>query len=559
MTNSIKSQAKGKESKTTSSHRDETGIEENFHLFFNPMLNGVALQEIICDEQGKPVNYRFLKVNPAFETLSKLKASDVIGKTVTDFDPDFDEEVIQFYGDIALNGGTKTHEIYSIGAGKHFEVSCYSPEPGKFITVSTDISAYKEVEQIRQMRLDLMDQARDYSIKDIMRFTVDRICEITHSPIGFFHYFKEDENTIILQAWSTQTREEFCEVTVEDLHYPADQAGVWADCLRARKGIIHNHYPALTNKKGLPEGHTEILRELAVPVFRDEKIVAVLGIGNRPRPYLNEDLEKVTFLADTAWEICELKIADEKLRAYNASLEKLVQIRTEELKKSNEALKSFAYSVAHDLRAPLRSIRGFGDILIEEYLTSLDEDGQFYLKKIISSADKMDKLILALLEFSRVSNQETSMDTVNLSDIVKEVIETYQQQEKPRDIHISIEEGLHTEGDPQLLRILLDNLLSNAWKYTGQTPNASIQFGRKNINEQSVFFITDNGVGFDMKYAKKIFTPFQRLHDIEEFEGTGIGLSTAEQVVHRHYGEIWVEAEKGKGATFYFTLGTNKA
>lgn len=532
--------------------------EKKYQQLFNTLLNGVALHEIICDEQGNPVDYRFLEINPAFETLTGLKAKNLIGKTVKEAMPETEDDWIKTYGKVALGADPVLYENFSIELGKFFEVYVYSPKSGQFITVFSDISPRKEVEQIRQMRLDLMDYSRDHSIKEIMRFTLDKICEITHSPIGFFHYFDEDKDENILQAWSTRTAQEFCEVTIEEdgEHYPTEKAGVWADCLRDRKGIIHNDYPSMANKKGLPEGHAEVLRELAVPVFREEKIVAVLGIGNRPTPYLQEDLEKVTFLADTAWEICELKIADEKLRAYNASLEEQVRLRTIELEKSNEALQSFAYSVAHDLRAPLRGIRGFSEILMDEYSAKLDENAQMFLDKIQDSAKKMDNLILALLDFSRVSNQEIKMDSLDLSRMAHDIVENYKQNTNRKNINISIERGLTAEGDRQLIYILLENLLSNAWKYTGQKQDTTIKFGIKKINGTTTFFIEDNGIGFDMDYADKIFIPFQRLHGSDQFEGTGIGLSTAKQIAHRHQGDIWLESEVNQGTTVYFTLGS---
>lgn len=532
--------------------------DTKYRQLFDTMLNGVALHEIICNEEGTPIDYRFLEINPAFETLTGLKAENIIGKTVREVMPDTEDYWIQTYGNIALGGEDILYENYSIELGKHFEVTCYSPEYGKFITVFSDISARKEIEQIHQLRLDLLDYSRDHSLQEIMQLTLDEICEFTHSPIGFYHYFDEDQKSIILQAWSTNTIETYCEITAQGEHYPLDEAGVWADCLRERKGIIHNDYASLEGKKGLPDGHAVVLRELAVPVFREGKIVAVLGIGNKPKPYSEDDIPKVTFLADSAWEICELKQAEIKLRSYNTTLEELVNLRTEELEKSNDALRSFAYSVAHDLRAPLRSIRGFGDILAEEFSKQLDEEALNYLERIRNSAKKMDELILALLEFSRVSNQDLNFDTLNMSNIAEELTSIYQQQNTNRKVSVSIENGLQVEGDEQLIRILLDNLLSNAWKYTSREPDAKIKFGTVKIRNERVFFIEDNGIGFDMEVADKIFAPFQRLHDSEQFDGTGIGLSTAKQVVQRHQGDIWVNAKKGKGATFYFTLGNGR-
>jgi PAS domain S-box-containing protein len=261
-----------------------------------------------------------------------------------------------------------------------------------------------------------------------------------------------------------------------------------------------------------------------------------------------------TFTLDILRDLTDRKQAEAEVAAYRAHLEQLVEERTMELQNSNEELKAFAYSVSHDLRAPLRAIRGFGDILYEEYIENLDETAKDYLRRIRSSATQMDELITGLLEFSRAAYREIHHSEVDLSKIAEDVIGSYWQENEGRDVEVSIEPGVNAVGDPRLMRIVLANLLENAWKFTLERTEAKIEFGCKEGVSGSVYFVRDNGIGFDLAYSEKMFKVFQRLHKEDEFEGVGIGLATVKKIIERHGGEIWAEAEVGKGATFFFTL-----
>jgi PAS domain S-box-containing protein len=255
-----------------------------------------------------------------------------------------------------------------------------------------------------------------------------------------------------------------------------------------------------------------------------------------------------------AREISERKKNEEELRQYREHLEQLVQERTLELQNSNEELKAFAYSVSHDLRAPLRAIRGFSDILFEDFSATMDETAKGHLERIRGAAIHMDKLIQGLLEFSRVTYHELHLQAVDLSQMAHEVVQNYQQGDLERQVEIRISPQMSAQGDPMLLRIVLDNLLGNAWKFTRETPQGQIGFTCSEVDGVKVFSVRDNGAGFDMNLADKLFKVFQRLHGTDEFEGTGIGLATVQKIIQRHEGRIWTEAEEGKGAAFFFTL-----
>jgi signal transduction histidine kinase len=238
----------------------------------------------------------------------------------------------------------------------------------------------------------------------------------------------------------------------------------------------------------------------------------------------------------------------------------LAQARLEwanKLEQSNKELESFSYSISHDLRTPLRAIDGFSKALLDEYSGKLDEHACHYLQRVRTAAQKMSTLINDLLDLSRVSRGALQKESINLTELARNIVADLQSREPARKVAIDIAEGLSATADRRLVTIVLGNLLGNAWKYTAKEPAAQIAFGKSNDNKEheSVFYVRDNGVGFDMSYANKLFTPFRRLHHDSEFEGTGVGLATAQRVIARHGGRIWAEAAIRAGATFYFTIG----
>ncbi|HEY4012822.1 MAG TPA: PAS domain S-box protein [Polyangiaceae bacterium] len=225
------------------------------------------------------------------------------------------------------------------------------------------------------------------------------------------------------------------------------------------------------------------------------------------------------------------------------------------LRFSNKELEAFSYSVAHDLRAPLRGIHGFSHALLEDSADKLDDEGKEFLRRICAGAERMAELIDALLTLSRVSRMKIQRQSVDLSALAHIVVGQLRASTPDRTVEFVAEPGIRANGDAPLLRAMLENLLGNAWKFTGARPEARITFGCKYEESAPVYYVADNGAGFDMAFANKLFAPFQRLHTVQEFAGTGIGLATVQRIVRRHGGEIWAEAALGKGATFLFTLG----
>jgi signal transduction histidine kinase len=262
------------------------------------------------------------------------------------------------------------------------------------------------------------------------------------------------------------------------------------------------------------------------------------------------DLLMATF-EDTVQTNQELRRRREELSAANDDLRRAKAA----VERANRELEAFSHSVAHDLRAPLRSIGGFSEILIEEHSAELDATALGYLRHVREAAEQMSHLIDGLLELSSVSGSELSHKRVDLTQVVRSVITWLQSADPGRRVAFTVAENLATHGDPTLLRVVLENLLGNAWKFTSKRAGARIEVGSTAADGEQVFFVSDNGAGFDMATATKLFEPFRRLHSVEEFEGTGIGLATVQRVIERHGGRIWADAAVGQGATFSFTLG----
>jgi PAS domain S-box-containing protein len=267
-------------------------------------------------------------------------------------------------------------------------------------------------------------------------------------------------------------------------------------------------------------------------------------------PFLAEERSLLKAIAERLGRVVERTRAREEIQKLNASL----KAQAHELAAANKELEAFSYSVSHDLRAPLRTVEGFSQALLEDYADKIDPNGKDYLQRVRSATRRMGQLIDDLLNLSLTTRREMRREETNLSELARTIAGELAKTRPDRQAEFIIQDRVRAHGDTSLLRELLENLLGNAWKFTGKTPGAKIEFGAEVQGDQEVYFVRDNGAGFEMKYADKLFVPFQRLHSDSEFSGNGIGLALVSRIVNRHGGRIWAEGEMEKGATFYFTL-----
>jgi PAS domain S-box-containing protein len=348
---------------------------------------------------------------------------------------------------------------------------------------------------------------------------------------------------------------------------------------RGRRYILVN--AASLKDRGL-ESHDDVVGKTVYDFYPRESAAAfdaeddaVIRSGE---PILNREQSRVTSHGEARWyftdkvplrdaegavigviginrDVTEVRVATEAIRRLNAELEERVRERTAELEVANKELESFAYSVSHDLRAPLRSIDGFSRALLEDYRDRLDNTGKDYLRRVRNATLRMGNLIDDLLTLSRITRSEMRQENVNVSAVAREIAAELQTDDPEREVEFEIQNGIRAKADPSLLRVALQNLLYNAWKFTGRAAKSRIEFGSVRGDGRQVYFVRDNGVGFDMTYADKLFGAFQRLHSESEFPGTGVGLATVQRIVRRHGGEVWAEGAVDRGATFFFTLG----
>jgi len=321
--------------------------------------------------------------------------------------------------------------------------------------------------------------------------------------------------------------------------------------------VIIDEKPFFTNDPyahhdsiGTPDGHPRLTAFLGVPLVHRGKTIGMVALGNRVGGYRTEDVETVETLATVIVQALMRKRAETSLHTAHTELRQ----RAYELEAVNRELEAFSYIVSHDLKAPLRSIDGFTRALLEDYTDKLDATGKDYLERVKSATLRMNQLIEAMLNMARLTRGELNEKTVDLSFLVHVVVHDLQKQDSERGVEFVLAEKVKTKGDQDMLLIVLQNLLDNAWKFTSKHSRAKIEFGTTDMYGRTVFFVRDDGAGFDMQFADKLFMPFKRLHTESEFPGLGIGLAIANRIILRHNGRLWAESAPEKGATFYFTL-----
>ena len=419
------------------------------------------------------------------------------------------------------------------------------------LEIIRDITENKLYEDILEFRYKLIELSNKNEMDKIMQYTLDTAEAMTGSNIAFFHFVEADQKTISLQAWSTNTTANICTAEGKDIHYSIDEAGIWVDCVRQKKPVIHNDYNSLAHRKGLPEGHVPIVRELVVPVLRNNIITTLLGVGNKSSDYNDKDIEIVSILADSAWSIIHAKNTEEALRQSENQLREL-----------NKTKDKFFSIIAHDLRAPFHGLLGYSEILIDEYEDLTDEERKNFINGIQSLSSSSYKLLTNLLDWSRLQRgaMDFSPKQLNLLEEINSTVSLLNDTAKSKNIIIDnrINPRHTVYADKNMLETITRNLISNAIKFSHG--NSKIIIGS---NEEEIFteiFVKDFGVGIPQNELKNLFKLDQQKSKkgTGNEEGTGLGLHLCKEMVELHKGEIKVTSEEYKGSTFYFTIPKSK-
>jgi len=333
---------------------------------------------------------------------------------------------------------------------------------------------------------------------------------------------------------------------------------------RAMTGLGNRHVSEIPIPGIHPVWAADLIMQQAIPTaIRDGSWsgdTALLTADGREIPVSQvilahyDSTGQLQYLSTIMRDITERKRAEDEIRMLNTTLEQRVRARTAELEATMRELEAFSYSVSHDLRAPLRAIDGFSRIVVEDHAAQLDAEARGYLERVRNAVQRMGVQIDELLELSRVGRAAMNLTDVDITRLANKVVEQLRAGDPARTVQVTITPALAGRGDERLLRLVLENLLGNAWKYTRHTADAHVEFGSRKEGGESAFFVRDNGAGFDMAYVDKLYKPFQRLHRAEDYEGTGVGLAIVARIVTRHGGRVWAEGQVGKGATFFFTL-----
>jgi signal transduction histidine kinase/ActR/RegA family two-component response regulator len=401
-----------------------------------------------------------------------------------------------------------------------------------------------------------------------MQRTVDEVCELTDSTIGFFHFMGEDQNHLGMQTWSTNALRLF-QVSDEDgAHLPLDQAGVWAEAVRQRRSLIQNDYQSLADKKGVPPGHVPVVREIVIPIIRNERIMAVMGIGNKPLDYRAHDLEIAARLADYAWDVTERKQMELALEVERNQLVQRVEERTADLSRANSNLAralrvkdEFLANMSHELRTPLNAILGLSESLGEQIAGPLNEKQQKYTSTISESGHHLLSLINDILDLAKIDAGQITMDInkVDIHSVCQASLRMIKQlaQKKNQEVSLEIDQSLGLMwADERRLKQMIVNLLGNAVKFTPENGKLGLEVHGDEEANQIAITVWDNGIGIKQEDLTRLFQPFVQLDSglAREAPGTGLGLTLVAQMARLHGGSVSAVSEPGQGSHFTIVL-----
>ncbi|MBS4095725.1 MAG: GAF domain-containing protein [Sulfuricella sp.] len=530
----------------------------------NARLNGIidGSPDLIA---ALDLDYRFIACNDAFENDFKKIFGKPTRIGMSLFEalahlPDEMERSLALW-QRALSGESFTIES-EFGAAslqrRAYELS-YSPireGDGRIIGAAhilRDITERKRAEEL--MRLDeirlestlRISQHATGDLHELIDFALNEAIALSGSQLGYIYYYDEDTRLFTLHSWSQEVMAE-CRVLDPQTVYELDKTGLWGEAVRQRKAIVVNDFTAENPwKKGYPEGHAHLERFFTLPVFAEGRIVATVGVANKPTDYTHFDVSQLTIMMDSIWKIAEAKKTAEELAR-----------KTEELARSNKELQEFAYVASHDLQEPLRMVSSYLSLIERRYKGQLDQDADEFIHFAVDGATRMQQLIKDLLTYSRVGTRGKPFVPTDSYQALAAALDNLQIAIQEQQATITHDPLPSVVADGSQLTQLFQNLVGNAIKFHGaEKPLIHVSACEKGGEWE--FAVKDNGIGIAPENFERIFVIFQRLHSRDEYPGTGIGLSVCKRIVERHGGRIWLESELGKGTTFYFTLPTAKA
>ena len=490
--------------------RIQASQEQYAHLFENA-VEGLMVFRVERASSGS-VDLELVDLNPIAEKRTGLSRDTVAGLRLSGLDG-ADERTRSYFrlvADAVESGGLTRRVFHDEEDDAHELIEAYPIGKDRWALATEDITerklAEQELRRSRQQYVTFINATDDIAyVKDAdLRYIIVNPASTTFFGRGL---------------------DEIIGHTDGELMAPEGAANCAASDLRA-----------------LDSGRVVVSEEaLGARVYETRKFAVELASGS-------------TGVGGYVRDVTEQRRAELEIRRLATDLERRVEQRTAQLESTNRELESFAYSISHDLRSPLRALDGFSEILLEDYGENLDDAGRDYLRRIKGAANHMAGLMDGLLQLSRLNREELVFREVDLGAMAASTVAELREHDPGRDVVVDIQPGLVAQADPKLMRSVLVNLLGNSWKFTARHDHAHIEVGAAESDRGRAFFVRDDGAGFDMRYAENLFGAFQRLHTADQFEGTGIGLATVQRIVHRHGGVVWAEGEVEQGATFWFTL-----
>lgn len=532
--------------------------EEKYRLLFENISQGFALHDIILDEEGKPCDYRYVTVNPAFGKLTGIDISIINGKRIKELLPNIEPYWIERFGKVALDGEPIHYENYAAELEKYYDTWVFSPQKGQFAVIFSDITERKMSENAINSLLTL-SQSGDKSLQEITDFALNECVNLTRSEIAFLAFTNDNLNQITLNSFS---KDVFVGDKYKDqpLTLELNDNSLFAKAIHSRKAVLVNKYDEHLLKKVLPHWHMKIEKVLIVPIEENNKTVALATVANKKGNYSEKDSHQITLIIDRLWKTVQSK-------RYHESIHKL----NTELIEKNKEMEQFVYVTSHDLRSPLVNIQGFTKVLADncrsikdglneeisftdfknKILSQFREDIDESLKFIELSTRKMDALLNGLLKLSRMGRIVPNVKNVDMNMLVKDVVNSFEFQIMKKNIQVQISDLHDCMADEALISQVFSNLLDNAIKYNDKKI-PTIKISSRKEKNKVVFCIEDNGPGIPEKYYSKVFEIFQRLN--ASVSGEGLGLSIVNKIIEKHNGRIWIESVVNKGTKFFIEI-----